>query len=70
VRRFVAKREPGGALRAVECFNEHQIIDAEVAVELAEIEGLEARVFIGADLADVARSSPAWFAEPTREMAA
>ena len=68
MRQFVAKRRRSdGVLRAVECFDEGEHLEASVCAELAEAEGLEARVFLGADLVDVAHSSPAWFAEPSTE---
>lgn len=58
---IVAKRHPQRGLESVECFGEEEHLDAAVAAELAEIEGLEARVFLGSDLVDIAQSSPSWF---------
>jgi hypothetical protein len=58
---IVAKRHPQRGLESVECFGEDEHLDAAVAAELAEIEGLEAQVFLGSDLVDVAQSSPSWF---------
>lgn len=63
---IVAKRHPERGLESVECFGEDEHLDAAVAAELAEIEGLEARVFLGSDLVDVARSSPFWFLRPSK----
>lgn len=61
MKRFVVKRTRAQALKSVEVFDESESIAAGVAAELAEIEGLQAKVFIGADLVDVVKSSPTWF---------
>lgn len=61
MRQFVVKRSPEQGLKSVECFGADEHMEAAVAAELAEIEGLEAQIFLGCDLIDVARSSPRWF---------
>jgi hypothetical protein len=63
MRQFVVKSTAAGELRSIEVFEADQVIDAAVAAEMAEIEGLEVEAFLGADLLDVVRSYPAWFGE-------
>ncbi len=58
MRQFVVTRARDRGLKRVEAFDEGEHLEAAVAAELAEIEGLEAEVFIGADPIDVARTAP------------
>lgn len=58
----VAKRKKG-RIRSIECFEETAHLDAAVCAELAEIEGMDAEVFLGSDLLEVVESHKSFFGE-------
>lgn len=58
---FFVKRHADRGLEEIRVFDGSETLEASVAQELAELEGSEARVFVGADLVDVALGAPAWF---------
>lgn len=68
MRQFVVTRTtPDRSVRTVQVFAESDHLEAAVCLDLArEVEGLEAEIFLGADLVDVVRSHENFFAEAGR----
>lgn len=66
MRQFVVSRSSKAHnVKRVEVFGENEHLEAAACREVAqEIEGLEATIFIGADLSDVVRSHEGFFSEP------